>query len=95
MPPTPLTVHILLVLALGDNAPSAISSQIADDSRSTVLPVDGALYKALHRLEREGLIAHSPVAARAYTLTHRGRLVLRSESVRYQQVANLMRLRRA
>jgi DNA-binding PadR family transcriptional regulator len=93
MPPTPLTIHILLVLALGDNSPKSIIEQIAVDSVSTVLPDDSTFYKALHRMKREGLIAESPASAQAYTLTLRGRQVLRSERARYMQVAALLRTR--
>jgi DNA-binding PadR family transcriptional regulator len=94
MSPTPLTVHILLVLALGDHTPTAILRQIVEDSQGTLLPRDGAFYKALHRLEDGGFIAPSPGWARACTLTPHGRQILRIESVRYQAVAMLMRARR-
>jgi len=94
MPPTLLTLHILLALAEGDNVPAAIDELIVRDSQSIFMPDASALYKAIHRLELEGLIAKAPLGRRAYRLTAQGRQVLHSESVRYQRVAYLMRLRR-
>jgi len=73
-------------------SPSVIFNQIASDSLSVFLPDASALYKAIHRLERENFIAHSPMQ-RAYTLTPKGQKALRMERERYLNVAGLFRQR--
>jgi len=62
-----------------------------------VLPVqEGALYPALHRLERRGLLeeewgtSDSGREVKFYTLTRPGRSQLKVESVRWQSYARVM-----
>jgi DNA-binding PadR family transcriptional regulator len=99
MSPTPLTLHILLALSLillalslSDQFPIEIRRQVAADSVSLVLPADSTFYKALRRLEGEGLVEMVGMNRR-YHLTNRGRQVLRGERVRVLQVGGLLRSR--
>ncbi len=86
-----LDMLILRTLALGPLHGHAIATTIERNS-SDVLQIDhGSLYPALHRLERQGLIAadwgtsENNRRARFYRLTEAGRKRLRVESSRWEQ----------
>lgn len=92
---------ILRTLALGPLHGHAIATTI-ERASSDVLQVDhGSLYPALHRLERQGLIAaewgtsQNNRRARFYRLTASGRKRLHAESSKWEQfvsaVARIMR----
>lgn len=88
MTPTPLTYEILLALADGDRHGYGIIKEI--EARGGAAPSTGALYLALQRMERDGLIEESsqPLEAsddarrRYYRVSQRGREVAEEESRR-------------
>jgi len=90
MPPSSITFHILLALALEDLQPLAIAAQIAEDSQSTALIPERSLYKALRRLEAEGLISRNE---RMYAITLGGRKLLLREKVRLGRATALLHQR--
>ncbi len=88
-----LDLLILRTLLLGPHHGHAIATSIEHTSED-VLQVDhGSLYPALHRLERQGLIAadwgtsSNNRRARFYRLTAAGRKRLRNETSRWEQFA--------
>jgi DNA-binding PadR family transcriptional regulator len=91
VPPTTLTIYILLALVRGDVFATDILHQIALDSQSALLPSDSTFYKALKRLVNERLI--EVAASGRYHLGNRGRQVLAAESVRIQRLDGLVRQR--
>lgn len=89
-----LDMLILRTLAPGPLHGHAIATTI-ERASSEVLQVDhGSLYPALHRLERQGVIAaewgisDNNRRARFYRLTAAGRKRLRSESSKWEQFVN-------
>lgn len=102
----PLSVgdfHLLLVLAEQDLYGYALLQAIERESDGMVRPDLGALYRALARLERAGLVsgAAPPAAAapapgkqrRYYGITPLGRRVLAADARRLSSVLDLARLR--
>ncbi len=89
MPPTPVTLHILLALAAGEATRPEIATQVAEDSQSTLIIGERTFYYALQRLVRDGLIELTRDNQR-YKLTQRGRRIIKSESVRASRVARLL-----
>jgi DNA-binding PadR family transcriptional regulator len=85
---TPLTYQILLALADADRHGYGIIKEIETQLGAVSAPSTGALYLALQRMEREGLVAEAAAAAgedarrRYYRLTRRGRAVAEEESAR-------------
>lgn len=89
--PTPLTFHILLALAEGDSWPAEIRRQIALDAASTFIPEERAFYRAMERLQAEGLIEPAPrLGANYYRLGKRGRAALVSERARLSRATSLL-----
>ena len=87
--------HLLMALAREELYGYALLQAMAEDSRGTVSMDIGALYRALDRLMRSGLIAESGRRAaeptrgkkrRYYEITKLGRTVLNAELVRLHRV---------
>jgi transcriptional regulator len=80
-----LDLLVLRTLAWGPMHGYAIARQIRDRSREVILVEEGALYPALHRMERRGWIAaewglsENNRRAKYYELTTSGREQLRRE----------------
>jgi DNA-binding PadR family transcriptional regulator len=85
---TPLTYQILLALEDADRHGYGIIKEIEAESGVGAAPTTGALYLALQRMEREGLIteAEAPPAEdtrrRYYRITAGGRAAAEAESTR-------------
>ena len=89
--PTPLTYEILLALADGDRHGYGIIKEIEERTGSGSAPSTGALYLALQRMERDGLIEEAPgrpagseddARRRYYRITQQGRELAEHESTR-------------
>ena len=84
-----LDILILKALTWGPRHGYAIGRWIRETTEEALAVQEGALYPALHRLERRGLISEewgeteTGRQAKYYTLTATGRSHLRSESVRW------------
>lgn len=85
---TPLTYQILLALADADRHGYGIIREIEDRLGAGSAPSTGALYLAVQRMEREGLIVETDAEEegdarrRYYALTKSGRAVAEEESRR-------------
>jgi PadR family transcriptional regulator PadR len=101
MPPATLdllqgTLDILVLKALswGARHGHAVASWIRDTTEDELLIEDGALYTALHRLEKRGLtraewgVSDNNRRARYYELTEAGRRALREETSRFSRYTN-------
>ena len=86
----------LLVLKTLSREPShgyGVSTHIRERTRGTLDVEDAALYQALHRLERQGLVAsewglsENNRRAKYYSLTARGRKQLDVEASRWERYA--------
>ncbi len=88
-----LELLILKALSWGPRHGYAIGRWIRDTTKEGVIVQEGALYPALHRLERRGLLAEEWAVtdtgrqAKYYTLTPKGRAHLRSEIRRWNAYA--------
>jgi DNA-binding PadR family transcriptional regulator len=89
MPPTtPLTYQILLALADADRHGYGIIKEIEESLGARSAPSTGALYLALQRMEKEGLIGETierpsdadDARRRYYRITPEGRGVAEEES---------------
>lgn len=86
-------VLVLRTLSFGRNHGFGIASWIRARTEGEINVEDAALYQALHRLERQGLIAaewglsENNRRARFYQLTHRGRQRLRAEVSQWRRYA--------
>jgi transcriptional regulator len=84
-----LDILILKAVSWGPRHGYAIGRWIRETTADDVIVQEGALYPALHRLERKGLLAEdwgltdTGREAKYYTLTAVGRAHLRSESKRW------------
>jgi PadR family transcriptional regulator PadR len=80
-----LDLLVLKTLTWGPMHGYGVSSMISQRSDGDITVVDAALYKALHRLERDDLIAstwgvsENNRRAKFYALTSQGRARLRAE----------------
>ena len=74
LPLTPLSLHILLALAAGDNHGYGLMKEVRERTNGTINPATGTVYLALQRLEDEGLVA---VAGKGSGTTYRARGVVR------------------
>lgn len=88
-----LDVLILKTLSWEPMHGYAIAKWIEQRGAGTLEIVDAALYKALHRLERDGAVAaewgvseHNR-RAKYYSLTARGRQVLQAETATWRRYA--------
>ena len=102
MPGRPLgllqgTVDVLILRTLSWTSMHGygISRWISDRSEGALAVEDAALYQALHRLERKGLVSsewgtsEKNHRAKYYSLTSAGRQQLRSEVAELRQIASL------
>ena len=84
-----LDILILKAVSWGPRHGYAIGRWIRETTSEDVIVQEGALYPALHRLERKGLLAEewgltdTGREAKYYTLTALGRSQLRAESKRW------------
>lgn len=89
-----LNLLILRTLAGGALHGLAISRRIHDDTADALRVEEGALYPALHRLERDGLvegswgISDTRRRAKFYKLTRKGHKHLERETQRWMNHAN-------
>jgi PadR family transcriptional regulator, regulatory protein PadR len=88
-----LDVLVLKALADGPNHGYGVARWIRDAADDQLVIEDGALYTALHRLERQGLLRASWKAsetnrrARYYTLTARGQRALDQQTRAWRRSA--------
>lgn len=86
-----LDLLVLRTLASGPMHGYSISRLIKERSKSVFLVEEGALYPALHRLERKGLVesewglSENNRKAKFYQLTAAGRAQLKSELAEWQR----------
>ncbi len=101
MPPLPLLQGTLDLLILGAIGPRpvhgyAIASAIEERSGGDLRVEDAALYQALHRLERQGLVeaewgaSDNNRRARFYTLTPDGRRRLAAQKSYWRRYARAL-----
>lgn len=89
--PGTLNVLILKALSLGSAHGYALSRWIHESSREVLRVEEGVLYPALHRLERDGMIESrwgrndTGHRAKFYTLTRKGRTLLKAEIERWSR----------
>jgi PadR family transcriptional regulator PadR len=97
-PPLPLVqgtldLLVLRVLMSGPNHGYGIASLVGEWTDGDLAIEDAALYQALHRLDRQGLVEAEWAAsennrrARYYTLTPQGRNRLRDETAAWRRYA--------
>jgi transcriptional regulator len=85
-----LDLLILKALTWGPRHGYAVGKWIRDTTRDALVVQEGALYPALHRLERRELVSEewgvsdTGRPAKFYALTSRGRSHLRAETDRWQ-----------
>ena len=94
--PTPVALHILLVLADGACHGYGIKQEV--ERRAELVLGPGTLYEAIYRLSRQGWIAEAEGGRgdrrRLYRLTAQGRAVLRGELRRLEAIVAEARSRR-
>ncbi len=89
-----LDVLVLKALSLGSLHGYAVSEWIERHGDGDLVIVDAALYKALHRLEDVGAIeaewgvSENNRKAKYYSLTSRGRALLRAETATWRRYAS-------
>jgi DNA-binding PadR family transcriptional regulator len=102
LPLTPATFHILLALEAHDAHGYRIMKEVEEQSAGRVVIGPGTLYEAIQRLQKQGLVAESEELPapdedqrrRYYVLSDLGRRVLRAESARLVDIAELLKARR-
>ena len=98
LPQGTLDLLILKSLSLGPQHGWAISERIHQVSQATLQIPQGSLYPALHRLERQGLIAAEWGAsdnnrrAKFYELTRAGRKQLEAETEAWARLTSAVAL---
>ena len=80
-----LELLILKAVSWGPRHGYAIGRWIRETTSDVLVVQEGALYPALHRLERKGLETETGRQAKFYALTPTGRTHLRAERKRWQQ----------
>jgi len=91
-----LDLLILKAVSWGPLHGYAIGRWIRQSTDLVLAIQEGALYPALHRLERRGLLAEewgiteTNREGKFYRLTHAGRKQLREETVRWRSYARVM-----
>jgi len=91
-----LDVMILQALTGGQKHGYAVTRWVADATDGKLDIVEGALYPALHRLERRGLVAsdwglsENNRQARFYRITAAGRRELRAEVSAWREYVDLL-----
>jgi DNA-binding PadR family transcriptional regulator len=102
LPLPPVTFHILVALADGDRHGYAIIQDVETRTDGELRVGAGTLYRSIHRMLEQGLIAESarrPARAldderrRYYRLTPFGTAVARAETRRLTQLVRLARAR--
>jgi transcriptional regulator len=89
-----LDVLVLKTLSWGSMHGYAIAQWIEERTRGDLEIVDAALYKSLHRLEDSGAVAaewglsDNNRRAKYYSLTARGRQLLKAEAATWRRYAN-------
>jgi transcriptional regulator len=89
-----LDILILKAVSWGPRHGYAIGRWIRDTTSDDVIVQEGALYPALHRLERKGLldeewgVSETGREAKYYKLTAAGRAHLRAESKRWTKFSS-------
>lgn len=89
-----LDVLVLKTLSWGPMHGYRIAQWIEQRTRGDLEIVDVALYKSLHRLERNGAVeaewglSENNRRAKFYSLTPRGRQLLRAEAATWRRYAN-------
>ena len=93
-----LDVMILKALTWGPKHGYAVTRWVSDTTEGRLDIVEGALYPALHRLEKRGLVtsewgvSENNRQARFYRITAEGRRQLRSETAAWQEYVQLLAL---
>ena len=88
-----LDVLVLKTLTWGPRHGYAVARWIAETTDETLTVEEGALYTALHRLEKRGLVesewglSENNRRAKYYQLTPQGRAALRTETQRWTAYA--------
>jgi PadR family transcriptional regulator PadR len=88
-----LDVLVLKTLSWGPRHGYAVARWIAETTDDALVVEEGALYTALHRLEKRGLVesewglSENNRRAKFYQLTRAGRSALRAESDRWTAYA--------
>ena len=88
-----LDVLVLKTLSWGPMHGYAVGRWIEERTRNELAIVDAALYKALHRLEQSGAIdsewgvSDNNRRAKYYSLTARGRAMLRADAETWRRYA--------
>lgn len=96
--PGTLDLLILKALSLGPLHGYGVLLRIQQISRDVLAIEQGALYPALARLERQGLIggewgtSENNRRARFYALTRQGRARLQHDTVQWERLAEAMRV---
>jgi PadR family transcriptional regulator PadR len=86
-----LDLLILKAVSWGPSHGYAIARWIRETTSDVLVIQEGALYPALHRLERKGLLSEewrqseTGRQAKYYTLTSKGRAYLRAERKRWEE----------
>ena len=89
-----LDVLVLKTLTWGPRHGYAVARWIAETTDETLQVEEGALYTALHRLEKRGLIesewglSENNRRAKYYQLTSDGRAALRAQTARWTRYAD-------
>lgn len=89
-----LDLLILKAVSWGPSHGYAIARWIRETTADVLVVQEGALYPALHRLERKGLlteewrVSETGRQAKYYTLTPKGRTRLRAERKRWEQYSH-------
>jgi DNA-binding PadR family transcriptional regulator len=95
LPLTPAVFHILLVLSTGERHGYGISRDVEVSTNGAIRLSHGTLYRTIHRLLEEGLIAEARTSAvvdprrRPYRITPFGRAVASAESERLSELVRL------
>ncbi len=93
LPQGTLNLLILKIVALGPVHGYAVAQRLQQVSRDVVQVPQGSLYPALHRLERQGLLAadwqdtDTGREAKFYKLTRAGRTALERETASWERLA--------
>ena len=95
LPLPPAAFHILLVLSTGDRHGYGLGLDVEAATGGKVRLSPGTLYRTIHRLLEQGLIAESRTAVtldprrRPYRITPFGRAVAMAESARLAELVRL------
>jgi len=93
-----LDLLILKAVSWGPQHGYGVGRWIRETTRDTLVVQEGALYPALHRLERKGYLeelwgtSETGREAKFYRLSPTGRKRLREETLRWRRYARMMQL---